>query len=484
MALGRIRRAEGLRHIPPGELGKAVGLDRVPEVRTFREKITLMAQRGNPQAWMQELAKTWMRDDSTVAGYFYVDGHVRVYHGNTALLPRRYVSRDRLCLHGTTDYWVNDALGRPFFVVSKAVTDGLAATLLQDIVPELIESVPGQPTQKELDDDPLLHRFVVIFDREGATHSLLSALWEHRIAAITYRKNVSDKWPETEFTPMQVSVPGGTITEMRLAERETSLRANDQSIPVKEVRRLTQTGHQTAIISTARGLHSPVIAGRMFARWCQENFFAYMMQHYDIDGLVQYGAQELSGTVEVVNPAWRRLDKAVNQTRQKLRKLQAQLGALCESEEQDVNIHKKAELLENIQVLEVLLDQNRAERKKYKRKVTIESLPDEERPTQLLPLNKMLTDTVKMIAYRAETALVAMLMPHLKKEEEARAMVRAMLVSTADIMPDKTNNTLTIRLHRMACPAHDKAIGLLLDELTKIEFCHPETAQKMVYTLA
>jgi hypothetical protein len=37
MALGRIRRPEGLRHIPPGELGKVIGLDRVPEVRSLRK---------------------------------------------------------------------------------------------------------------------------------------------------------------------------------------------------------------------------------------------------------------------------------------------------------------------------------------------------------------------------------------------------------------------------------------------------------------
>jgi hypothetical protein len=39
-----------------------------------------------------------------------------------------------------------------------------------------LASVPGQPTADELDEDPLLHRFVIVFDREGATHSLLSAL--------------------------------------------------------------------------------------------------------------------------------------------------------------------------------------------------------------------------------------------------------------------------------------------------------------------
>jgi len=138
MALCRIRRPEQLRHQAPGELGKAVGLDRVPEVRTLREKTALMASTGNPGQWMRDLSKNWMENDPDEAGYLYLDGHVRVYHGSEANLPRRYVSRQKLCLRGTTDYWINDALGRPFFVVSKAVTEGLATTLLDDILPELL----------------------------------------------------------------------------------------------------------------------------------------------------------------------------------------------------------------------------------------------------------------------------------------------------------------------------------------------------------
>ena len=140
--------------------------------------------------------------------------------------------------------------------------------------------------------------------------------------------------------------------------------------------------------------------------------------------------------------------------------------------------------METIQEAQVTLERHRAERKQVKRKVTVESLPEEQRPTQLLPLNKMLADIVKMIAYRAETALVGLLIPHLKREEEARALVRELLVSAADIAPDLAANALTIRIHRMACPAHDKAIAALLDALTKMEFCHPETGAKMIYTLA
>jgi hypothetical protein len=251
MALARIRRPEGLRHVPPGELGKVVGLDRVPEVRTLRDKIAVMANTGAPQTWMRELSRTWMEADPEEAGYLYVDGHVRVYHGANTLLPRRYVSRERLCLRGTTDYWINDALGRPFFVVSKAVTDGLAATLLDEIVPELLASVPAQPSEADLAADPLLHRFAVIFDREGSSHSLLAQLWAQRIGAITYRKAVKDLWPASAFSEIEVPVPGGGATRMTLASSDTALSAGTASIPMLVIRRLTTTGHQAAIITTA-----------------------------------------------------------------------------------------------------------------------------------------------------------------------------------------------------------------------------------------
>ena len=254
MALARIRRPEGLRHIPPGEFGKVIGLDRVPEVRTLREKIVVMAATGQPGAWMDELSKSWMDSDPEEAGYLYVDGHVRVYHGEVANLPRRYVSRERLCLRGTTDYWVNDAVGRPFFVVSKTVTEGLADALLKDIVPQLLSSVPQQPTQLELDADPRLHRFVIVFDREGSTHSLLAALWQQRIGALTYRKNVKDVWPEDEFSEQEVPIPGGGSTRMKLAMRHTQLGTAKSRVPITEVRRLTPSGHQTAIITTAQRL--------------------------------------------------------------------------------------------------------------------------------------------------------------------------------------------------------------------------------------
>jgi transposase-like protein len=485
MALARIRRPEQLRHHPPGELGKTIGLDRFPEVRTLREKIAHMAATGNPTQWMRDLSKTWMGNDPDEAAYLYLDGHVRVYHGSDANLLRRYVSRQKLCLRGTTDYWINDALGRPFFVISKAVTEGLATTLLDEILPELLDSVPGQPTAEQLQADPLLHRFVVIFDREGSHHSLLSRLWEQRVGVITYRKNVTDTWPETQFIETQVACPGGTTIPMRLAVRETRLTAGKAApLPVLEVRRLTQTGHQTAIITTARTLASPAIAGRMFSRWCQENYFGYMMQHYDIDGLVEYGSEEIPGTTRVVNPAWRDLNKQITRLNTHLRSYQAKLGAAPTPDSDDgPGIERRATLLETIQTLQTECHALKIQRQATPHKIAIEQLPEAERPTQLLPLAKTLTDTVKMIAYRAETALVALLRKHLANEAEARALIRELLVSSADLQPDDTSATLTIRIHRMASPVHDRAIAALLDDLNAVEFRHPETGHRFIYQL-
>ena len=148
-----------------------------------------------------------------------------------------------------------------------------------------------------------------------------------------------------------------------------------------------------------------------------------------------------------------------------------------------LEIQKRAESVEAMQAMHEQLTRLRLQRKQTPRKVTLDSLPEDQRPNELLPLGKMLCDTVKMIAYRAETALVTLSRRHLKNEDEARALIRDLFVASADIEPDERANTLTTRIRRMANPAQDKAITGLLDEPTQQGFCHPETGARMVYML-
>ena len=216
--------------------------------------------------------------------HLYVDGHVRLYHGSQTALPKRYVSRQRLCLRGTTDYWVNDALGQPFFAVERPIDHGLLEALRSDIVPRLLKDVPGQPTAAELKADRYRARFVILFDREGYSPEFFKEMWQtHRIACITYHKYPKDDWPAAEFAEIETTLPGGERVALQLAERGTWIGDKKSGLWVREVRKLTPSGHQVSLISTAYGELALQDAAQLFSRWSQENFLRYMMQHYAID---------------------------------------------------------------------------------------------------------------------------------------------------------------------------------------------------------
>jgi hypothetical protein len=62
LALARIRSLEALRYQAPGEWGKLLGLDRVPEVKTLREKLSILcAEPERPRAWSSTLARDSVR---------------------------------------------------------------------------------------------------------------------------------------------------------------------------------------------------------------------------------------------------------------------------------------------------------------------------------------------------------------------------------------------------------------------------------------
>ena len=87
-------------------------------------------------------------------------------------------------------------------MIEKQIDSGLIDVLLNDLIPRLIKEIPTtqQPTKEELDADPLLHRFIIIFDREGSSYDLFQKLWDkHRVACMTYAKNVKESWKESEL---------------------------------------------------------------------------------------------------------------------------------------------------------------------------------------------------------------------------------------------------------------------------------------------
>ena len=309
MALCRIKTVEQLQYYSPGEFGKLMGLDRVPEVRCLRGKLTTLSEGDAPKKWSGLLSRDWMEDSPELAGALYVDGHVRVYHGNQTDLPKKFVSRQRLCLRGTTDYWVNDALGQPYFVVNRPVDQGMLEALTNDIIPRLLKDVPEQPPDEALDVDQHQYRFIIIFDREGYSPSFFKKMWDkHRIACITYHKFPKNDWPKEWFIDTEVEMPNGEKLTMKLAEMGSFIGDKKKGLWVREVRKLGKNGHLTSLISTARSADGTRDAALIFSRWSQENFFGYMMKHYAIDLLSEYGTEDFPGKQRVVNPIWRDLE--------------------------------------------------------------------------------------------------------------------------------------------------------------------------------
>jgi len=489
MALCRIKTVEKLRYQPPGELGKLLGLDRIPEVRCLRHKLNILVQDDAPEKWAALLSRDWMEQNPGLAGTLYIDGHVRVYHGSLTQLPRRYVSRERLCLRGITDYWVNDIQGQPFFVVERQVDSGLLEALSTDIVPRLLKDVPNQPTDQQLKADPYLHRFVLVFDREGYSPAFFKQMWEkYRIACISYHKFPGDSWPQEWFETREVSMPNGERVTMKLAEMGSWIGDAKKGLWVREVRKLTASGHQTSLISTAYTLSLQQDAIRIFSRWCQENFFAYMMQHFGIDLLSEYGLEGFPVTCSVVNPEWRRLEQKRRSLQGKLNIRERDFGKLTLKQEYDSRKveqwqKRKSELYEEIQGLEHDLSNAKAQLKQTPKRIQWGELPEQERFERLPPSRRRLLDTIRMIAYRAETAMTMVVREVMCRQDDARSLIRDLFLSEADILPDTDNRILNVCMHHTAEARHNRAIEHLVQHLNDADYKYPGTKLTMRFSL-
>jgi len=488
MALARIRSLEQLRYQAPGEWGKLLGLDRIPEVRTLRAKLKLLCQdMGRAMRWNTELAKEWIARQNDADLYFYCDGHVRVYHGDQTALPRHYVARERLCLRATTDYWVNAMDGQPFLYVNKEVDPGLIATLTQDVVPWLEANVGKTPEQeRRLAEDARAHWFTLVYDREGYSPELFAKMKKKRIAILTYHKFPQEDWRKEEFQLHSVELPGGETVTMQLAERGSQLSNN---LWLREIRKLTESGHQTSILTTNFQAPMLTLAVSLFARWSQENFFRYMREHYGLDHLIEYGTEPIPDAISVVNPAWRKLDGQIRSQAGRRHRLAAQFGALTLSEdptEPQVQgfQRRKGNLQEEIQVLDLEIAKLKQLRKQTEHHIPVKSLPEADRFTRLRTECKHFIDTVKMIAYRAETSMAALLREHMARgSDDARALLRQIFETEADLTPDLAANTLTVRLHHLTQAAHDQAIEQLLGDLNATQTAFPGTQLTLVFKL-
>jgi prepilin-type processing-associated H-X9-DG protein len=184
MALWRIKRPEGLKEHSPQDLGRVLGLDRAPEVKTLRRKLARLAAAGRAAQFGQALAQQRVAAHGEAVGFLYIDGHVRVYHGKHAL-PKTHVARMRISMPATSDYWVNEMSGDPLFVVTAQANAGLVKML-----PGLLEQIRSLVGQR---------RLTVVFDRGGFSPKLFQQILAAGFDLLTYRKGRHPKIPQKHF---------------------------------------------------------------------------------------------------------------------------------------------------------------------------------------------------------------------------------------------------------------------------------------------
>ena len=102
-----------------------------------------------------------------------------------------------------------------------------------------------------------------------------------------------------------------------------------------------------------------------------------------------------------------------------------------------------------------------------------EQLPEEQKFQRLAPTRRQLLDAVRMIAYRADTAMVAMLLDPLTDQPAARAILQDLFRTAADILPEPDRHILRVRIHRSSRPATDRRLQRLFEQLNEAEMTYP-----------
>ena len=469
MALWRIKRPEGLKEHSPQDLGRVLGLDRAPEVKTLRRKLAVLAALGRAAQFGRALAEQRVAQHGTALGFLYLDGHVRVYHGGHRL-PKTHVTRLRLSLPATSDYWVNDTTGDPLFVVTAEANANLVKML-----PGLLAEIRALVGQR---------RVTVVFDRGGYSPKLFAQILAAGFDLLTYRKGRHRRLAHPRFQPRRTRVDGRTVTYL-LADQEVRLLKG--KLRLRQVTRLTDNGHQTPILTSRRDLSAAQVAYRMFDRWRQENFFKYLCQEYALDALVEYAAVPDDPTREVPNPAWAAVDAQLRQARAQWERLQAEYGL-----EAFANLEQRRRTMRGFKIAHGKLGQQicraweRVEqlekrRATLPRRVPVQSVT-EELVVKLAPERKHLTNVIKLVAYQAESGLFRLVAPHYRRAgDEGRTLIQAALVSAADL--EVTQTELRVILAPQSSPHRTRAIAALCEELNRIPTCFPGSQLRLHYSI-
>ena len=472
LALLRIPRPETLKEYSPGDLGRIVGLDRMPEVKTLRRKLARLAAMKRSRELGLEMARLRVAERGRTLGFLYVDGHIRAYHGKRKI-AKAYLTRIRIAGPATTDYWINDQKGDPLFVVTAEAN----AAMTRMLVPILQEVRNLLGTKR---------RLTVVFDRGGWSPKLFISILDMGFDILTYRKGRFRHVAEKRFVFRKAKLQGRRVEYLL---HDQAVRFLKGKLRLRQVTRLTETGYQTAVLTSRWDLRDIVVAYRMFERWRQENFFKYMRQEFLIDALVDYQAEPDDPNRSIPNPARKAVDKELRTARARYAKLHEKYGSTAldylEGRTPTMRAFTVAEKQVQREIREAADEVTKlTERQKsLPVRIPLSEAPDAEKAMKLSTERKHLTNVLKMVAYQIEGSLVELLRPiYPRTEDEGRTLIQTALRSSASIEPNEKE--LCVTLAPLSSPHRSRAIASVCEVLNKMGTSFPGTKLRLRFGVA
>jgi transposase len=480
LALWRVKRPEHLKGLAPWELGRVLGLPRVPEVKTVRRKLAQLADQGQARMVMLALAGERIRQQKELLGYLYVDGHVREYSGQYDL-GKTYKMQRHMPVSATTDTWANGGNGEPLFVVTSELNEGLTA---------MLKPVLAEARQLAGED----RRITVVFDRGGWSPQLFVDLIRDGFDILTYRKGKTGDLDVASFEERTLTLEGRTTRywlcdqdEVRVGNGKQDWGDGGEPRPLlmRQVTRLNpDNGHQTSVLTTRTDLEPEEVLWRMFARWRQENFFKYMLEEFAIDGLVEYGALPVDSNHDRPNPAYRALTKEIKSLKAHILRLEgrrcqligrpeARYDARSGFERYIPGEQEARQLYGQIKQCRQLLAELETKRAELPERISGGDL------LRLRSERQQLATVFKIVAYRIESELLRLLAGHYARvHDEGRKLIAAALRSPADI--EVTDHELRVTLAPQSSPHRSQAIAALCTSLNKLETTVPGTGRRLI----
>ncbi len=466
MALLRIKRPEHLKECDPAAFGRLLGLDRAPEVKTLRRRLTRLAAHHCAEQLGAELARLRVDQRGHLMGFLYVDGHVRAYHGQRAISSSAYVARRHLAMPASTDYWINDRTGDPLLVITGEVDAALTKAL-----PRLLREVRDVVGER---------RITIVFDRGGWSPKLFATMIKDGFDVLTYRKGRCRHINERRFVRRRAELDGRSVDYLL---HDQPVRFLKGKLRLRQITRLCDNGHQTQVITSRWDLRDIEVAYRMFERWRQENFFKYMREEFLLDALVDYQIEPEDPTRTIRNPERRALDKEIRAARADLARLEREYGAAAadnaEQHRPTMRGFKAAHgrLGKQLRAARARVAQLSEQRHDVPKRVEVRDL-NERTLVKLATERKHLTDIIKMVAYQAESDLLALLRPHYARvEQEGRTLLHELFAAAGDIRV--CDSELRITLAPLSSPHRTHAAKALCEMLDHTATIFPGSRLRM-----